>query len=218
MRKVWLIRHGESEANAGLATLDATAIPLTARGRAQAELAASALPGPPDLIVSSSYARALDTAAPARARFAHVARAEWPVHEFTYLARETGAPSTVAERRPRVDAFWTRADPHHVDGEGAESFVTLLDRAEGLLAMLGEVDGEFIAVYTHGLFMRTVLWSIVFGPVPREPEGMRRFRLFATSLSVPNASILRLYEQGPGAFSAGRLDTSHLPAELITGA
>src|SRR5688500_8644547 len=118
MRQVWLIRHGESEANAGLATHDSSSIPLTARGRAQAELAARALPGAPDLLVSSAYARAIDTAAPARARFPGAASAEWPVHEFTYLARPAGGPSTVAERRPRVDAFWARADPHHVDGEG----------------------------------------------------------------------------------------------------
>ncbi|HEU4411254.1 MAG TPA: histidine phosphatase family protein [Polyangiaceae bacterium] len=217
MRQVWLIRHGESAANAGLATQDAAAIPLTARGRAQAELVARALPGPPDLLVSSSYVRAADTAAPARARFPESAHAEWPVHEFTYLAGGAGAPSTVAERRPRVDAFWARADPHHVDGEGAESFVALLDRVEALLVLLGEFGGKFVAVYTHGLFMRTVLWSLVFGRVPRHPEGMRRFRLFATTISVPNAAILRLYEHAPGAFSVGAVDTSHLPAELVTG-
>ncbi len=216
MRQVWLIRHGESAANAGLATLDSSSIPLTERGRLQAERAALALPGAPDLLVSSAYRRALDTAAPARARFPGAARAEWPVHEFTYLAHGAGASSTVAERRPRVDAFWARADPHHVDGEGAESFCALLDRVEALFASLGEAGGEFVVVYTHGLFMRLVIWSLVFGRVPRAGEGMRRFRAFAVAVTVPNACVVRLYEQAPGLWSVGAVDVTHLPPELVT--
>jgi broad specificity phosphatase PhoE len=138
------------------------------------------------------------------------------VHEFTYLGRREGAPSTAAERRPRVDAFWARADPHHVDGEGAESFGAMLDRAEGLLARLDEAGGRFVAVYTHGLFMRVVLWSLVFGRVPRAAEGMRRFRQFATAVTVPNASILRLYGHERGRYSVGGVDVAHLPPELVT--
>ena len=37
MVRVWLIRHGQSESNAGLPSTDWRAIPLTTLGRRQAE-------------------------------------------------------------------------------------------------------------------------------------------------------------------------------------
>ncbi|MBX4390115.1 hypothetical protein K4H03_28970, partial [Mycobacterium tuberculosis] len=52
----------------------------------------------------------------------------WPIAEFTYLqpARWNGTRS--AERMPHLERYWSAADPDYCDGEGAESFATLLRR------------------------------------------------------------------------------------------
>src|SRR5262245_709170 len=68
----WLIRHGESESNAGTPSAEPGASPLTARGREQAAGLAATLPEPPTLIVASPYRRAAQTAEPTAARFPDV--------------------------------------------------------------------------------------------------------------------------------------------------
>jgi len=50
--QVWLVRHGESSSNAGLVTSDPAEIPLTVRGREQAEQVAKQVERALDLIVS----------------------------------------------------------------------------------------------------------------------------------------------------------------------
>src|SRR4051812_43055625 len=62
MTEIWLIRHGESESNAGLPTSDTAKIALTPRGFAQAECIVAAFTRPPSLIVTSPYLRAIQSA------------------------------------------------------------------------------------------------------------------------------------------------------------
>ena len=92
--QVFLIRHGQSESNAGLPSADPGAIPLTAAGHRQAEQVARALADVPALIVTSTYLRARQTAQPTVSRFPAAACQEWPVHEFTYLGDLHGRAST----------------------------------------------------------------------------------------------------------------------------
>jgi 2,3-bisphosphoglycerate-dependent phosphoglycerate mutase len=109
--ELWLIRHGESEANAGLPTTDTTAVALTPRGEHQARQVVRAFTRAPDLLVTSPYRRTKQTAAPLLARFPHTPQAEWLVQEFTYLALPPDVVTTAAERAPLSDAFWGRYDP-----------------------------------------------------------------------------------------------------------
>ena len=51
MISIWLIRHGESEANAGLPTSDVALIELTKKGHQEAQKVASAFTQVPSLIV-----------------------------------------------------------------------------------------------------------------------------------------------------------------------
>jgi probable phosphoglycerate mutase len=67
--RVWLIRHGQSESNAGLPSTDWRAIPLTALGRRQAEHVARVFADPPQFIVTSPYLRARQTAQPTIERY-----------------------------------------------------------------------------------------------------------------------------------------------------
>jgi broad specificity phosphatase PhoE len=185
--RVWLIRHGESEANAGAAAGEPGASVLTARGRAQADGLAAALPRAPALIVHSPYVRAVQTADATARRFPGVAREEWPVQEFSYLGMFHDRLSTSAEREPYVLDYWDRADPHLSLG-GAETFAGLLDRARDLLDRLTQQPTGPVAVFTHGTFMRAVAWTLLSG----DPLDMRAFHRFATGLVIRNGAVVEL--------------------------
>jgi hypothetical protein len=100
MIRVFLIRHGESESNAGFPSDDPESIPLTTLGHRQAEQIARVFSELPALIVTSPYLRARQTAQPTISRFPSVLCLEWPIQEFTYLGDLHGHPTTAQDRHP----------------------------------------------------------------------------------------------------------------------
>lgn len=195
---VRLIRHGESEGNAGARTTDAATMGLTPEGRRQAEVAAERLTAPPTLIVCSAYRRAAETAEPTRRRFPGVPVETWPVQELTCLASDACRDTTTAERRGAVDAYWQAADPHRVEGEGAESFAAFLARVEEVWERLRRIGAGRVVVFTHRKFISALLWT---GLSPRSglsSRRMRHYRGFDQSLPVPNGAQVDIELRGGG--------------------
>ena len=155
-KKIWIIRHGESIANAGAVTDNHKTIPLSPDGQAQAEQISQSFQEPPTLIITSPFTRTQQTAEPTIKRFPNVRREVWSVEEFTYLSPETCIGTTAAERKERVNKYWERLDPDYVDGEGAESFNMLLSRAKTAIDRLGRLEERFIVMFTHAQFMRAM--------------------------------------------------------------
>ncbi len=156
-KKVILVRHGESAANAGLPTSDPTSIPLTDTGRLQAEQLAEKMTITPDLIIVSPYLRAKQTAEPVIKRFPQAKVECWPeVREFTYLASASCKGTTTQERKERVKAYWKAANPFSVDGDGAESFSQFMRRVDTAIQKLKNEEARTIVVFTHGQFMRAL--------------------------------------------------------------
>lgn len=136
MKHVRLMRHGESAANAGEASLDHATIPITLRGIEQAHLVARSIIQPPALIVASPFSRAQSTAMVTVAAFPNTPFETWPIHEFTYLEPARCINTTVAQRQGWVEAYWAQADPSFTDGDGAESFLDFMSRARSFLKRL----------------------------------------------------------------------------------
>ncbi len=214
MTEIWLIRHGESEANAGLPTCDTAKIVLTPRGFAQAECVVAAFTRPPSLIVISPYLRAIQSAQPTIERFPQARLEEWPVHEYTYLSLASRHNTTLHGRRPQIDAYWERCDPQYVDGDGAESFAALVVRAKQVLERIRRLDDDFAAIFSHGLFIRTLLWVLLAGPVAIDAHAMRRCRSFISGFSAPNASILKMYIDVAKQIFVSTFSVAHLPEDL----
>lgn len=209
--RVWLIRHGESESNAGLPSSDPGSAPLTALGHWQAEQVARAFADAPALIVTSPFSRARQTARPTISRFPAAACQEWPVQEFTYLGDLHGRPMTSAERAPYTRAYWDQSDPH-LARDGAESFAGLLSRTTDFLARLRDQRPGPVAVFTHGIFMRAVAWSVLTGITSPAEADMGNFRSFARVCIVPNGSVVELRYPGPDAPATLSGTTIHLAA------
>lgn len=211
MPTVWLIRHGESQSNAGEQTLCPEFTGLTKRGAKQAECVATAFTRPPSLVITSKYIRAQKTAEPTIRRFPNTKYQQWEVvREFTYLSWSNSSSMTMEERRPKVDNFWERNDPNHWDGDGAETFIQFASRVSGVLERLRYREEDFIAVFTHGQFMQAVLWLLKTPPSKIDPDSMRRFKEQLETISIPNGAILPIKLQGRRETVVGDIKVSHL--------
>ena len=216
MPTAWFIRHAESEANAGLPTTSPTNTKLTRRGSKQAEYIARAFTTQPDIIVTSPYIRTKQTAIPTIERFPRSLQQEWQVQEFTYLSPSQYQGTTIEERRPLAHAYWQRLDPFYVDGEGAESFAQFICRVQQALIDLNTFGDKFTAIFSHEQFIHAVLWILWLGEAQiaessTTPEGMRQFRQFLTTFSMPNGSMIQLTWNSGETPLPGKIITDHLP-------
>lgn len=212
-QKIWFIQHGESEAHIGRASPHIEDVRLTPPGREKARDIAEDFEEAPDLIITSPYLRAWETASPTRERFPHIPCETWPeVQEFTYLGSLAGQTLTKQERSGKARAFWERNDPMHKDGSG-ESFAELICRASTVLQKLKQQDG-FVVIFTHEQFIRAVQ-SILEGwmSLPGEPMPMQRFRQLLDSAPLSYGSILEMFVyperwQRPGTLLERKLSTN----------
>jgi broad specificity phosphatase PhoE len=186
MLTVRFIRHGESASNAGAATRDTASTPLTALGREQAVAVRDSFIAAPELIVTSPFLRARQTAEATQWRFPEVPVEVWPVEEFTFLAPERYASTTVGQREPWALAYWQAANPFSVDGPGAESFAGLVERVHTALDRLTALPAGEVALFSHSQFMRTAHWHIECAPAVIDSPAMRAYSAFATAHPIEN--------------------------------
>lgn len=186
-----LVRHAESAANAGQATLDPSLIPLTENGWIQAEALSRTICQAPDLIITSPFARAIDTSRPTVARYPDVEVQIWNIGEFTYLDPVRCAGTTVADRRASVESFWAAADPDFVDGPGAESFAAFIGRARAALEGFRGLNHGAL-VFGHGQVMQAMRWLHQRPHGPITTDAMREFRQYDQANPINNCQIIAL--------------------------
>lgn len=193
MSTIYLIRHGESQTNAGLPTILHDGAALTERGIEQAGKVAAYLKFHTslDLIVTSYYKRSQETATFTQLVFPHVPTEEWMVQEFTYLASLHHEHMTVEDRKPLVDTYWSQADPIYADGPGSESFEALMKRAYALEERLRYTSFDSIAIFSHQQFITAFLWLIDHRPSRLTSDSMKNYKTFLGTYPVPNGGIIR---------------------------
>lgn len=212
MIAVWLIRHGESESNAGLPTEKLTEFTqLTPKGHRQAESLLHVVDNP-DLIVTSPYIRTKQTAQPILAQFPNCPQVEWSVQEFDYLSLPP-KPTSRAEILDLCKVYWQRRDPFYIDGEGAESFAGLMHRVKQMFQQVRQLDSKVILIFSHAGFIRAVLWSALTQSTEISPKGMEKFCSFIQAVRIPNAAIVKLHLHQDETF-VSNIQTSHL-SELL---
>jgi len=189
--KTWLVRHGQSTANAGVATADNAEAPLTDLGIAQADAVAARVDRQPDLLIVSPYRRARATAEPIAARWPNARREIWPIAELNYLSPERCANTTARSRKPLADDYWRRCDPAYIDGPGAESFAQFMNRVRTFHDRLLELSEGFVVAVGHGQFFRAFLLASAVG-FAITPDAMRRYRAAETANPMANAAIVEL--------------------------
>ncbi|MCB8988624.1 MAG: histidine phosphatase family protein [Ardenticatenaceae bacterium] len=210
MPVVWFIRHGQSESNADLRTSHPAESALTPRGYEEARQIAAAIPHPPDLFVVSPFLRARQTAVPTLSQFPHVPVETWPVYEFVYLDPAHYKNTTGSERWPLARAFWERNDPQFLSSPDAESFAALMERVTAVRAQCQARREAFIVVFSHGLFLRALLLTLILDRAEATPEFMARYAYFIQAVQMPNGAILQVDFPRDGRPVFSGFDTSHL--------
>ncbi|MEN8240311.1 MAG: histidine phosphatase family protein [Chloroflexota bacterium] len=239
----WFIRHGESEGNAGLPTPSAGEIHLTNKGIQQAECIPDQIIDAPDMFVVSPFCRTSETAAPTLKKFPNVPVETWNIQEYTYLPEKLHDNTTLKQRRWPAIRYFMRMDPELILGPGAESFNQLIARVDSTLEKLVSGTSSTIILFSHGWFMRTLIWRLIFFPglwggislgelkdkmptsdflfklFSRNPDigknQIKHFLRFSGIISVPNGSILKLRWQAKQAqFKLDQVTVDHIKPEL----
>lgn len=173
------LRHGVSQANAGLPT-NLHTISLTPHGFEQAFRLASKIKAgeAPELIIVSNYLRTHQTAAPMMARFPQVQVAQWDnTREFTFLSPANYNNTTASERKPYVEGYWRRGDAKFVDGVGAESFDDFIYRVNATISKLEELHGnglKSVFIFGHGLFLAAMRHILLEGNTAVDMQAIYR--------------------------------------------
>lgn len=210
---IWIIRHAESCSNAGLPTIGSHDNGLSEWGYRQSKCIPTAVKHSPDLIVTSPYLRTQLTAQPLIEQFPHIPIEVWQIQEFTYLSLPLDQPTTPSIRKPLSKAYWDRSDPEYVDGANAESLVQLMERVRTALKQLQQQSG-FVVVFSHGFFIKAMLWQILANPTVIDAVAMGRLLGFSRGFRVPNASILQMEFDSVGIPHWSSFITNHLPPEI----
>lgn len=215
MRRLVLVRHGESIWNAEARIQGQQCAGLSATGHTQAKLVAQALGEayPSARLVTSDLQRTVETAAPLAAQLGRAATPLRGLRERTFGAWEGRLRADVREQDRDRWARWV-AGEDVVEEIGGESAAALADRVEPVLRELLQTTpsyGVTIAI-THG------------GPVW---HGTHRLLGLppGTLGGVGNASVTELVAWSDRLRGDGReqlvLDRwnelAHLPVELRTG-
>ena len=181
MKRIYFVRHGESEGNVGALRQDASTR-LTERGREQALFIAKRVQKLPiEKIVSSPMARASDTAKviseiinlPIEFSDYFVERRRPSIS----LGKPKDDPEMLALEKQLRDNFHTAPYPRHSD---EENFEDLKDRAKNVLNFLSSCKENHILVVTHGFFLRIVLALATLGDSLTGDECGKFIRTFET--------------------------------------
>lgn len=199
-KRVLLVRHGESEANANEIWQGASSSPLTARGRQQAELAGPRLAGRRfDLVESSDLERSLHTAE--IAGFRPRVLTGWREGDIGVWE---GRPGEWVQAHYGHDLARLNADYDTPMGETGESPRQVSERGlQALTGLLGRLeDGQTGLVFTHGGLIEMVLWRMLGLPTGRRRIGF-----------LSNSSFCELAFDGSDAVLVRYNDAAHLGPE-----
>ncbi len=212
-RRILLVRHGHRVDEGELRSLGLGLPPLSALGRRQAAAFAQGLPSPPDLIVVSSFVRAIQTAEPLRERFPSVPVETWPVEEFTFLPPALFVGTTIAEREPQNAAYWRSCDPDLHPGPGGESFREFITRIDAVLARLRTRRERFILIVSHGYTIQGILWRIHEPGRSVDAAALHAWCVFRASCALEPTASVELLGGESGPLVAGPLRPAPLPLE-----
>jgi probable phosphoglycerate mutase len=193
----WLVRHGESTANAGATGVWHADTPLTELGIAQSRAVAAQIGQRPDLVVSSGFLRARQTADIVCEAWPGVERTVWSIEEITYLDPGLCVGTTPATRKPMIEDYWDRADPAFRHGPDAETFTEFAERVAACLRRLSAEPADKIVIVGHGQFFRA-LQLAADGALDGTQSAMLHFREHETSRPMRNGEVIRI---GGGDFA-----------------
>lgn len=195
MKKIYLVRHGQSTTNAGGQMMPNADIELTDLGHQQAR-------GVADWVIDtlgddingvhvSPYMRTRQTAQPLLDKLNVEPNIIESLHEFNYLSVAKTANLSFEERVAVAHYYWDNQQPSQAHGDDAETFDNFYERvAQGFEVFKTLSDGNHL-VYTHGFWISMLIWQILGQPA-RGETAMRKFKQFEQSIRAQNGEVFCL--------------------------
>lgn len=160
MKKIYLVRHGETNHNVNGIVQGADSI-LSEKGEQQAKVLASRLEHLDfDTLLVSDYTRTRQTVEPLLEKISITP-------EFTPLLRETKQPSTLVNTPNTSEAFlnFYQAATEHISDplwrySDEETFYEVIERAKRFISYAESKSGDIVAI-THGRFIVYVVMYIL---------------------------------------------------------
>lgn len=216
MKSFVLIRHGQSEDNAGLVSRGLGKTHLTNQGRQQAKFTGEHWRKRPDLIVHSPYIRTHQTAEPTMKRYPDVPVETWAIEEFRQLCAARYEGMSMEERRPIYAEHWGRNDPDYKDGDGvgAESIREMANRLDNFENQLRSTDFSNAYVFCHGFFLRAFMLRHAWGNTRPMIKTPNIFREAVHAWHYPNCGTVQGYILDDEKLMLGNISIEHVPSEL----
>jgi alpha-ribazole phosphatase len=213
---ILLVRHGQSQANAGGVTLENSLVPLTKLGELQAQALAPLLPSTAADIWSSPFRRALDTATPYCERIAQPAARHDDLREFEVIDTLQMRGSAFTERNAAVVRFWETAEPDHRMGPTAETFREFHERIARVRTHWLPNLADGTVIFGHGMWMALLFWQM-WGFERNDHAAMIRFRRFQLGFPMPNAALYNVTSVAAGKWAI-KADEAAMRALAAIGA
>lgn len=198
MKKIYLIRHAQSESNAGQTVRPNHQINITDVGKTQAQELADWLSAnvtePVTEIFVSQYIRTQQTAQPYLQSTKRTAIVIDELHEFNFLDFDTIKDLSFDDIRVIADDFWQQHSAHRAS-EVTDSFEHFVARVKKVRAYFDALpDGTYL-VFTHGMLIGMLIWQMLLGDSPRL-YNMKKFREFELATRPKNCEVLLLAAAG----------------------
>ncbi len=154
MRKIFLVRHAESEANIGVDVLHNHTIKITELGKQQAKDLVELIEKP-DRIIVSKFIRTQETAQPTLEKFIDISEAHlWlDTHEFDFMNHSVVTGLTLEEKEKKVTSFFENADSNYKHDSKNESFKEFSERVEKVILKIQKLNGVNY-IFTHSFFIK----------------------------------------------------------------
>ncbi|MFT5193489.1 MAG: broad specificity phosphatase PhoE [Candidatus Promineifilaceae bacterium] len=216
MKRFVLIRHGQSEDNAGISSRGQGKTLLTNKGEQQAKATGEHWREKPDLIVISPYIRTKQTAEPTMRLFSDIPVKTWPIEEFRQLCAARYEGVNTHERFAHYQAHWDKKDPDFKDGDGvgAESIREFTKRLAKLEKNLQKTDFKLAYVFCHGFFLRAFMLRHLWGTTRPMTEKVESFHTSIRAWHYPNCGIVKGSILEDGSMQLGNISIEHVPRHL----
>lgn len=195
MKHIYLIRHAQSESNAGVIIRPNAQINLTNYGKTQAEQLASWLLSnidkPVNKVFISPYIRTAQTAEPYLIKTKQQATVIDDLYEFNYFEFEHIKDLIFAQLVEKADNYWQTADIDFQDSENTDSYRQFIKRVQNVRQFFQQLPDGCYVVFTHGMWIGMLLWQLLHND-SKHIENMHKFRAFELSIRPKNCEVFLL--------------------------
>ena len=195
MKKIYLVRHGQSHSNAGGDAMINADIPLTELGQHQATQVAywlyETLGDNIDSIMVSKFLRTHQTAKPLVDKLGITPTIIEGLQEFDYLSFAKIDGTTLAERRQMAEDYWLTHSPDEMHGGEAETYRSFCERVGQVLTYFRQLPAGNHVAFTHGLWISMLIWQIL-GQTKDGNRTMQKFVQFEMPIRAKNCEVFCL--------------------------